>query len=1064
MKKSGLLLAGSGLSLVLFAASPSFAQTSSTTPQAAPAGNAAQVVEAPEEQEDVAKLILVTGSRIARPNDVSIVPIITVEADELVGRGDVSLGDSLNKLPALRSTFSLANSTGSIGTAGLNLLDLRGLGSARTLVMVNGRRHVTAQPGQYTVDVNTIPNDLLQRVDVVTGGSSAVYGSDAIAGVVNFVLRRDYEGIKMRGQAGISKYGDRGARSLSAIAGKNFFDNRVNAAVALEYSKNDALFVADRDYLGALTGAPGYVVSQITTAPNRNFDGVPNTRFVPTGPGITFGNLSTGGYVLTTCPVASATNTALRANVCSGELSPTGGRINYNYAFMPDGSLVRDVPAVDLRPLGGGVLGGLSATGIEGAMLQPGVERYSANLLLSADLSSLFNPFLEAKYVRVNSTQQSVQPSFIASTLSPTFSVTNPFLTPAARATLATILSAGATTFTMQRFNNDFGTRAEDHQRETYRIVAGVGGEIDASTNTRYEVAFNYGRTENYYETGGNINLQKYRNAINAVSSGGSIVCGINADAITTNDDASCVPLNVFGQGAPSKAALNYIIHTSSRKQWAEQINATAFISSSTAGFFELPGGPIDVVLGGEYRREDAFSAFDEFTTSGGTFLNSIRPFEPPAVEIKEAFGEIRLPLLKDLPFAHELSLSGAARVSDYGGSTGAVWAYNFGATWAPVEDLRIRGSYASAVRAPNLTNLFATRSETFNSVTDPCNQTGAGGVADGPNRAKNCAAAGIPTTISYNTSDGTSTTRPWSNILTSTLVGYNQGNTDLLPETSKSYTIGAVFRPQFLPGLVISADYYNIKMKNVISGLSAQAIINRCYDDPGGIDNPFCTAVFRRATADPLTNLTFAGQAGRRLENITDVVIPRAGSEVGFINQPFNFAAQNTSGVDLDASYRTRLDKNINLSLRAVVSWVEKRESFSYITTPERSDRLHGTLGDPVWAASFTSNLDFGDFDVNYNVRWLDKQVISNFAWETFFSHQGRPATNPDARPTPWNPAVFYHNIRVGLDVNKKFRFYAGVDNVSNKLPPLDLRGDGNDAIYPNTGRFFYAGAEVRF
>ena len=405
----------------------------------------------------------------------------------------------------------------------------------------------------------------------------------------------------------------------------------------MEYSKNSTLYFSDRPYYA---NVPGFVTDQITTAPNRNFDGIPNTKFIDGG--IRFGNISQGGYVLTSCPAATGTNAARVAAVCTGQLTPTGGRINYNYAFDPDGNLLRDVPAEDRRPIGGGVIGGLSSTGIEDAMLQPGVERYATNLLLSGDFSTAFQPFLEAKYVRVNANQQSAQPTFIAGTLSPTFSVSNPFLTAQARATLATILAPGATTFTMQRFNNDFGARSELHKRETYRIVGGAAGEIDSGTNTRYEFALNYGRTENSHTTGGNVLLSRYRNAVNAVLSGGQIVCGINADTNTTNDDAACVPLNVFGQGKPSKAALDYFTYDSKRVQTASQLNATAFLSGTTEGLLEMPGGAIGWVLGAEYRREKATSVWDDVTTSGATFLNAILPFRPPAAKVKEAFGELR--------------------------------------------------------------------------------------------------------------------------------------------------------------------------------------------------------------------------------------------------------------------------------------------------------------------------------------------------------------------------------------------------------------------------------------
>lgn len=1054
MNKSRLLVTGSALSLAFFSAMPAVAQ--------------GEVVGNTSAQDEPEGTIVVTGSRIARPNIDSSVPLTTVSVDELTDRGDISLGDALNELPSLRATFSQANSTRFIGTAGINLLDLRGLGTERTLVLVNGRRHVTSSPGSYDVDTNTIPVDLLERVDVITGGNSAIYGSDAVAGVVNFVTKRDFDGLKLRGQAGASTYGDRGSYFISGIYGKNFLDGRANIAIAGEYAKANPLFFSDRGYLGAEEGVgpPGFetvepplrLVNGVPTpVPNRNDNGVANTRFLPAG--FTFNTVSLGGMVLTVCPAATPTNQARRDLVCTGELSPTsGGRFSYNYAFQPDGSLLRNGPEnglVDNRAAGGSPLFGLGASGLEGAMLLPGLERMAGNLLFHVEISPAFEPFLEAKYVRINATQQSTQPTFIASSLNPIFSINNPFLTTQARDTLLTI-TGGASTFQMQRFNNDFGTRAEDHQRDTYRIVAGFRGDLGTSANLNYEVSFNYGRTDTYYETGGNVDVAKFNRATNAVRNAqGQIVCAVNADAITTNDDPACVALNVFGAGAPSQAAKDYVLYTSSRDQRAEQINAVAFLSGNSGGFFNLPGGPVGFAIGAEYRREEAYSAFDAFTRSGATFLNSGSIFDPPAIEIKEVFGEVRIPLLSDKPFFNELTLEGAARYSDYGGSTGGVWAYNFGGIWSPVPDLRIRAGYARSVRAPNLGNLFATRSQTFaNGLVDPCSQTV---IQDNPNRVRNCAAAGIPTTLVV---DGV--TIPWVNTAASGVSGFNQGNPSLVPEVGKSLTIGAVFQPRFVPGLTLTIDYYKIKIDNVISGLTGQAIVNRCYDDPVGLNNPFCDAVFRRTDPNPLINFTFDGQANR---------IPAPGQPTlnfpvlgpAFLNQPFNFAAQKAEGIDFDLAYRHTFDGDVRLSLRGIATYNLNRENFSFITDPSRSERLHGTLGDPIWAANFNASLDIGMFDISYNARYVGKQTVA--AWETQFSHQGRPPTNPDAFPFRKYPDALYHGFRAGVEPNDKFRFYFGVDNVFNKLPPFDLTGTGGgSSIFPVQGRFFYAGAETSF
>ena len=217
MKKSRLLVAGSAISLALFSAIPSFAQDA----QADEAN--AQVEEAEEEveEEGIGQPILVTGSRIARPTVQSAVPLTSVTVEDLTGTGELSLGDALNDLPSLRSTFSSGNSSRFIGTAGLSLLDLRGLGTDRTLVLVNGRRHVTSTPGDNGFDVNTVPTDLVERIDIVTGGNSAIYGSDAVAGVVNFIMKRDYDGVAVRAQGGLSSRGDRGTYFVSALAGRS---------------------------------------------------------------------------------------------------------------------------------------------------------------------------------------------------------------------------------------------------------------------------------------------------------------------------------------------------------------------------------------------------------------------------------------------------------------------------------------------------------------------------------------------------------------------------------------------------------------------------------------------------------------------------------------------------------------------------------------------------------------------------------------------------------------------------------------------------------------------------
>lgn len=995
--------------------------------------------------------IIVTGSRIASPNMLSAVPVTSVSVEQLTYQGNVSIGDALNELPALRSTYSQGNSTRFIGTAGLNLLDLRGQGIGRTLVLVNGRRHVTSQPGSFNVDTNTISADLLERVDVVTGGNSAVYGSDAVAGVVNFVLKRDFEGVAVRAQGGTSSRSDRDSYFVSLTAGQNFNEDRGNVAVSFEYADAKALFFTERDnQTGALSGRSQFNLQQNTIGEPSTGDGFPDQGFFE---GIRNIGISEGGIYTSVCPAAVAPTAANYAAVqarravnCTGLRSnanvPTSAELGRTFAFDDNGNLVANPVIADFRPFGSGnSIGGFGSTLRLTGMLAPGTERKSANLLASYEVSELFRPFLEAKFVRVDSLQEG-QPTFHNNT----FQLSNPFLTAANRALLVSSLAPGATTFTAQRFNVDFGGRGEEHQRDTYRVVVGAEGTF--SNDWKYEVAANYGRFETYYETNGNISRTRFANSINAVSAAnGSIVCGINNDANPANDDPSCVPVNLFGFGAPSQEALDYFLVTSSREQEAEQLVFTGFLSGDSAQWFELPGGPVGFAIGAEFRRETAYSAFDEFTASGGTFLNAIAAFDPPAAEVTEGFAELRIPLLAELDFAKELTVEASGRVSDYGGTTGTVFAYNVGGVYAPIDDLRLRVGYARSVRAPTLANLYSAGSQTFqNNLQDPCS---ANNINNNPNRVANCAAAGVPTTETVN-----GVVVPWTNIQTSGVRGINGGNPNLIEETGTSLTVGFVATPSFVEGLTVSLDYYSIEIEDVINTLTGQTIINQCYDSSTGINNPFCAAVFRNPDG------TFAGQSGRLVGGNT-ITFPVTGD--AFLAGPFNYARQETSGVDVDVSYRTSLFDDLDISLRSIVSYIIKRDEYRDVVDPNFRTQLKGDLGDPVWAATFNADLTWNGFDLNYSNRYVGKQTIA--AWATQNSVDGRPPTNPDSLPVKYYKEVLYHDLRVGYTFENELRFYVGVDNLMDRLPQYGTLGtNGNDSIYDNIGRFFYAGASYKF
>lgn len=1042
------------------AAQPNCDPNDPTDPDCQPGQSEVEIESGTRAQEGT---ITVTGTRIRRPNVESNVPVTSVSAQELTEQGDVSVGDALNDLPSLRSTFSQANSTRFIGTTGLNLLDLRGLGTSRTLVLVNGRRHVTASVGDFIVDVNTIPTDLIERVDVVTGGSSAVYGSDAIAGVVNFVLRRDFEGVRLRAQGGISAEHDRGIYFTSLTAGENLLDDRLNIAMNLEYVHAEPLFFDDRDSLtGAFSGRCQFEAAEVIGGDGpTGTNGFPDTTFQC---GVRNGNISTGGHLgavgvtAATCQNPAILATPALAARCRNPGTPNG--LPRIVMFDANGNLVDDVPGRDQRIFGGAntIGNGIGSTLREVGLIAPGLDRYTANFLASFEISPAFRPFLEAKYVYIESLQEG-QSTFFQATFPQFFGAgrgircDNPFLTAANITQLQSIgrcLGGPTSTETLpvSRFNIDFGGRRQFVERETMRLVAGIGGEFNDDWN--YEISFNYGKFEQRLaaqndlrifdiDAQGNLIAEgPFLRAIDAVRlPSGQIVCRVNADADATNNDPACVPLNIFGQGAPNPEALRYVTYTSSLEGEAEQYNALAFVNGDSSDLFEFPGGPARFVIGGEWRRETAFQQADPLSRAGATFFNAFPTFDPPAFEVIEGFGELELPILRDMPFAQELTITGAARYSDYNTNAGTTFAWNVNGTWAPIRDLRFRANFSRAVRVPTIGDLFTPPTQSFAFLGDPCDAQNRNGGPDPATRQANCNALGIPADF-INTLARSQTTE----IAIS-------GNPNLSEEKSDSYTFGAVWTPSFVPGLSITVDYYSIELKNRIETVAAQTVLNQCFDLPQ--PNEFCALVFRRGGADdPATPAPVFEQFFF--------------ATPGVLSSGVNFARGEAEGIDFEIAYRRRFDNDWRFETRAIATYVIERNDFISPTNPTIATRNLDALGDPQWAANWTTVVGFKQFDLRYSVNFIGEMYTA--APTNFEPFQGRPATNTDARAPNERmfPDTFYHSARLGMRVNERFQFYMGVDNLFDTQPPFGLLGTGGGDPYDPIGRYFYAGATIDF
>lgn len=1031
--------------------------------------------------------IVVTGSRIARPNLESAVPIASIGGEEFVSEGNNNIGEVLNELPQLRSTFSQQNPGLGIGIAGLNLLDLRGLGTQRTLVLVNGRRHVPADilANAVSPDVNSIPNDLIQRVDIVTGGNSAIYGSDAIAGVVNFVLRRDYDGLQVRANGGITGGGWGGNQYVSAMWGKNFADGRANITLHGEYYHQDRVFASD---IEAFRSNDGFATVDLDTGglPNGS-DGFPDAAYFKDFRSSTihrFGlmpvNQRTGNPVCGQGLVAT-----------NGAPSTTGGSsFNCTFIFDEAGNLVPQTGTRFGSGILGAVVGGNGQTGREGQLLSvvPTYDRYNFNLLSRYEFSEAAELFFEGKWNRVKTRGSNAAPSFTQGTgtqfdFRERVRLDNPFLNSAARTLLSNaILASGcapdllvtcpatgnltaaqAAQVTAGTFRTvlakqfaDVGIRDEDFQRDTWRVVGGVRGTFNTDWN--YEVSVNYGKFEENTTQYGYLDRQRFMLAMDAGRNPvtGAIECRAKFDpasalilqrALTPTqtaalnarlaaDIAACVPYNPFGDGRDNGASINYFTYAGKHKASLDQLIVNGSVSGDTSGFFNLPGGPVKFALGAEYRRESALYQQDAFVEAGYTNAVVIPTFNPTPFEVKEAFGEILIPILSETPFFHELTVSGAARVADYQGSTGTVWAYNAGAQWAPYSDLMFRGNFARAVRAPNVSETAFPLVPNFApGFTDPCRPAGRNLNA---NRTANCTAA-----LGANLGNLTD--------VTYSLPIVSGSNPNLIAETSDSWTFGGVFQPSFVPGLSLTVDYYNITVNNIIASVGAQGIVNSCYDLPS-LANPFCGQFQRWAGPGVGPN---GEQPGAILGNT-------------LINAPLNFAARKRRGIDTQVTYRTNLSDDVRLSTNLIWTRNLQISNFQSSTDPTFEDRLMDELGDPKNEFRWDTDLTVGNFVVGYRMRYIGPMYTTSY--ESFNELQGRPAQNIDAFAIEQFPEVFYHDVRFELNVpeggiGKSMQFFFGINNVLNTMPPLGSTATGSgSAIYDYRGRYFYTGVRARF
>jgi outer membrane receptor protein involved in Fe transport len=718
--------------------------------------------------DDAVQEVIVTGSRIARNGFTAPTPVTVLGQERLQQRGATNVADALNELPSFRPLVTPLTQQAVGGNIGARVLDLRGLGATRTLVLLDGKRFIPSTT-VGTIDANLIPSALIGRTEVVTGGASAAYGSDAVAGVVNFILDKSFTGLRASAQFGRSQRGDADNYNFTAAYGTAFAEGKGHAIFSVEYDKSTKIGDCySRDW------CPN---EQVVSNSPAGSGGLPaNLRVGPDAPG----NLNQDGLINTT----------------SGPLR--------GITFNPDGSIRRyqygQIFGTNLSPvftLGGE---GTYENGyLQGIMLLPPVERITGYSHFDYEFSPRLKAGLDLSYGQVKGTVI----GSLARNAAFNIARNNAFL-PAA---VAQIMDANnISSFTLGRVFGDLGGAVDHSNNKTYRAVLSFEGQINDSW--AWDAYYQYGKNKFEQNYTGNVVSSRLTNAVAAVNTAGGVVCAINADAVTTNDDPNCAPFNLFGRGRASAAAKAYV--APSGFQTADT-REDVLAANLHGDLFQLPGGTFAIAAGGEYRSDriagtaDPLSSTNQFWSFNGKAING-------KIKVTEGYIEGVAPLLRDAPIAKSLELNGAVRRTHYERSSPGrtssstnVTTWKVGLVYEPIEQLRLRATRSRDIRAPNISELFGPVTSGRVTILDP-QQAGA-------------------------------------QIQIDSLSGSNAA---LNPETADTFTVGAVVSPRFgfLPSFKLSVDYYSVEIQGAISTLGAQVVINRCAQGA----TEFCPFVTRNA------------------------------------------------------------------------------------------------------------------------------------------------------------------------------------------------------------------------
>lgn len=1005
------LLASTMICGALFAAAPVFAQDlpsaeqqRTTTPTSS---------NDPTEPQAVQEVV-VTGSRLQQRDLTANSPVETVTAQDYVNTGTLTVETFLNQLPqVVPSVSTAANNPSANGAAFLNL---RGLGTNRGLVLIDGRRIVGAN-SDNTVDVNIIPTALIARTEILTGGASATYGADAVAGVANFILKNDFEGVEADGQYLVSEHGDAAQTQASLTVGGNFAEGRGNAVLNFSYANREPLGKGQREF----------------TAQAAN-----TTSYFPSGTYRTAGNL----------PSQAAVDAVFgRYNVGAGAVQRTGG--GTGFGFNGDGSLYATGSAGpqfqiqnfrrDPSEIATNFAPDFFTYNFEpdNLLILP-LERQSFFSSVNYDVNETINVYGQALYTNYIA-NSALAPSPAPTGSNPlypgqnllefTIPVTNPFI-PADLATLlasrtgnnAVLAGSGATEEFAYRFRtNALGPRLSSNEVDVYNIL--VGTKLNLGGEWEGDIYYSQGRYDLLETQTGNLAVRRFENLLDSPTGGTEFCAG---------------GFNPFGVGL-SEACAAYVSVTAKNQQRIEQDNAVAVFSGP---LFELPAGPIQVALGAEYRSIDFRFVPDSALQPGEVAgFNGQQPVSG-FLDFYDLFGETSIPLLSDMPFAESVDLSLGYRFSD-SNRTSVDHTYKAELSWVPVQDLRLRGTYQRAVRSPTVGELFAPQDENNPEVIDPCNALNPNGTPNTNRTAgvlaicnAQAAAAGFTPAFVQTYQQG--------NAQVNSLVG---GNPELGVEKADTYTAGIVYRPDwqipFIQNISASVDYYSIKIKDVVSSTDEPVTVARCYNQQDAANPNF----------DP-NNVNC--QRFRRSPGDFSIVDLEAFSS--------NQGLLKTSGVDVALNFETPLDafgldeRFGTIRVGFIYTYVDE-----FLTQTSSADPIldyAGTIGDdygdtiPQHKANLNLGYDVGRFGFDLRGRFIGAM-----------DHEGDvPDEDPDATGVT---STTYWDLAARTSLTDAVELRAGVLNLFDKGvkeydPFIDAQTD--PSTYDVIGRRFYVGLNLRF